>query len=100
MMYVVLCDYTLEKADIYNAVEVFNALSSYEDAVKKADELYENKQPDESIDYSEVTHVDTDRYDECTGAEVCPYPVYVVGEAIGNGRDYHCYYMVVETENE
>ena len=55
--------------------------------------------PDNDIDYSRVHQIDREGYDSCTGAEIDPYPIYVIGETIDDGEIYHVYYMVIDIED-
>ena len=97
-MYVLISDCTNEKADIYNALFVANTFNELSDAIEAADKLAKDCREfaDDGYDPDEIHSVDTAGYDDCTGAEIEPYPEYVVGEAVGNGEYYHIYYMVIE----
>lgn len=88
-MYILLSDFTDEKVDVYNSVELIDVFSSMEDAIASANEHWMNFNSKKN-----VHAVDTEGYDDVAGAEVNPYPIYVTGEAEDNGEDYHIYFMV------
>ena len=100
-MYVVVSDYTKKSEYIQNAVGIIDTFRSKENAIDAAEQMFLKcfkRYPDSDIDYDLVNQIDLEGYDSCTGAEITPFPIYVIGEAIDNGETYHCYYMVIETE--
>lgn len=97
-MYVLISDCTNDKAGIYNALYVANTFDELSDAIDAANEIAKDFREfaDLTYDPKDIHPVDTAWYDDCTGAEIEPYPEYVIGEAVGNGEYYHIYYMVVK----
>lgn len=97
-MYVVLSDSTNEAVGIHNAVQILGTYLLRDEAVQATDKLFSetiDSYHEESMDYSDAAPVSTKNYDQFTGAEIEPYPEYVVGEAIGDGKEYHIYFMAV-----
>lgn len=100
-MYVVVSDYTKKSEYIQNAVSILSTHEDCEDAIDAAEQMFFKgfkRHPDNDINYYLVHQIDREGYDSCTGAEIAPYPIFVIGEAIDNGETYHCYYMVVSTD--
>ena len=97
-MYVILSDSTNEAFDIYNAIQVLGSYSSRYEAIRAAERFFSkmiDSYHDGAFDRSNAVPVSTENYDQFTGAEIEPYPKHVVGEAIGDGKRYHIYFMVV-----
>lgn len=100
-MYVVVSDYTKKSEYIKNAINILATCKTRYDAIDTAEQMFFKdfkRYPDNDIDYSKVHQIDREGYDSCTGAEIDPYPIYVIGEAVDDGETYHVYYMVIETE--
>lgn len=101
-MYVVVSDYTNEKADVYKSVSIDKAFKSRDDAIAFASVSFQyflNGMPeDEAARYEDAVKVDTESYADFCGCELNPYPEYVIGAAVGDGEDNHMYYMVFEVE--
>lgn len=101
-MYIVVSDYTKKSEYIQNAICILDTCEVLDDAIDTAEQMFFKdfkSNPDKDIDYSRVHQIDREGYDSCTGAEIDPYPIYVIGEAVDDGETYHVYYMVIEIED-
>ena len=97
-MYVVLSDSSNETFGIHNAIQILGTYSLKDEAIRAVDCLFSetiDSYHEETLDYSKAVSVSAENYDSLTGAEIEPYPEYVVGETIGNGEKYHVYFMAV-----
>ena len=99
-MYLVAIEYTNEHVDIHGAICVDRIFKTKDKAV-----AYANKQYHSFVthatgwpDRSYVKLVDTNSFLDICSCQICPYPKYVVGEALDDGEYYHMYYMVFEIE--
>ncbi len=99
-MYLLVSDCTNTKDGIYNAMYVIDVFDDSSDAIDAADEYAVNCREfaNNHYDPDKIHPVDTEGYDDCTGAEIEPYPIYVAGEALFDGENYHIYYMVIKME--
>ncbi len=104
MHYIVISDFTNERVDVYNSINLSISCKTKEAAIEFANKSFENYIANlsdrDSLDHQDAIKVDTDSYPDYVGCYLDPGPDYIIGEAIDSGYDYHMYYMVFGVAEE